>query len=100
MSFSINTFAKLLLRIPISDYTNGFRCYSRKAVKLIVANKLISRGYIVLSEVAYLCYKKDLKFAELPIDFHFKEVTKSNLNRKEIKEAFWTLLQLRFEKKF
>ena len=100
MSFSINKFAKILLKIPISDYTNGFRCYSRKAVEFIVDHKLKSQGYIVLSEVAYLCYKNGLVLAEFPIDFHFKEVTKSNLNWMEIKEAFWTLIQLRFMKNF
>lgn len=96
MSFSINTFAKLLLHIPISDYTDGFRCYSRKAVDFICSNKLQSRGYIVLSEVAYICYKKGLTFAEVPIDFYFKEVTKSNLNMNEVKEALRTLIKLRF----
>lgn len=96
MSFSINTYAKLLLRIPISDYTDGFRCYSRNAVDFICSNKLKSRGYIVLSEVAYICYKKGLTFAEIPIDFYFKEVTKSNLNIREVKEALVTILKLRF----
>ena len=96
MSFSINTLAKILLRIPISDYTDGFRCYSRKAVELITTHEVKSHGYIVLSEIAYLCYNNGLTFAEVPIDFHFKEITKSNLNWREVKEALWTLFRLRF----
>lgn len=96
MSFSINTFAKLLLHIPISDYTDGFRCYSRMAVEFICSYKIQSRGYIVLSEVAYLCYKRGFIFAEVPIDFYFEEVTKSNLNIKEVKEALITIIRLRF----
>ena len=71
MSFSINTLAKLLLQIPISDYTDGFRCYSRKAVEFITTHEVKSRGYIVLSEIAYICYKKGLSFGEVPIAFHF-----------------------------
>lgn len=98
MSFSINTFAKLMLRIPVSDYTDGFRCYSRKAVATITRYKLQSRGYIVLSETAYICYKKGLRFDEIPIDFYFKSITKSNLNVNEIKEALTTLMKLRFTK--
>lgn len=98
MSFAINTFAKILLRIPISDYTDGFRCYSKKAVDFICSYEIKSRGYIVLSEVAYLCYKKGFRFAEVPIDFYFKPVTKSNLNLREVKEALKTIIRLRFTK--
>lgn len=96
MSFSINTYAKLFLRIPISDYTDGFRCYSRKAIDFICSHEIKSRGYIVLSEVAYLCYKNGFTFREIPIDFHFKQVTKSNLNMNEVKEAMQTIMRLRF----
>lgn len=96
MSFSINLLAKLLLRIPISDYTNGFRCYSRKAVEYITGHQVKSQGYIVLSEIAYICYKKGLTFEQISIDFHFKSVSKSNLNLKEIREAIFTLIRLRF----
>lgn len=96
MSFSINTFAKVMLQIPISDYTDGFRCYSRKAVAFITSHQVQSRGYIVLSEIAYMCYKNGFTFAEIPIDFHFQEVTKSNLNTKEIKEALLTIIRLPF----
>jgi dolichol-phosphate mannosyltransferase len=98
MSFSINTFAKMVLKIPISDYTDGFRCYTRKAVAIISRHKVQSRGYIVLSETAFICYKKGLVFDEIPIDFYFQTVTKSNLNIKEVKEALQTILRLRFAK--
>jgi dolichol-phosphate mannosyltransferase len=98
VSLSVNAFAKLLLQIPISDYTDGFRCYSRKAVIFICSQKLISKGYIVLSEVAYRCYKEGFIFDEIPIDFHYKFVSKSNLNAKEVREAFITLLKLKLYK--
>ncbi len=96
MSFCINNLAKFLLRIPITDYTDGFRCYSRRAVEFITTYHVKSQGYIVLSEIAYICYKKGLIFAQVPIDFHFKEVSKSNLNWREVIEALWTLIRLRF----
>lgn len=98
MSRSINIFAKLMLRIPISDYTDGFRCYSRKAVAIITTHEVKSRGYIVLSETAYICYKKGLKFDQIPIDFYFEAVTKSNLNVREVKEALKTIIFLKFSK--
>lgn len=98
MSFCINNLAKFLLGIPIDDYTDGFRCYSRRAVEFITAYHVKSHGYIVLSEIAYICYKKGFIFAQVPIDFHFKSVSKSNLNLKEVSEALLTLIRLRFTK--
>lgn len=97
MSFAINTFAKIILQIPINDYTDGFRCYSRKAVAIICSYEIKSRGYIVLSEIAYLCFRKKLRFAEVPINFYFKPVTKSNLNLKEVREALTTIIRLPFQ---
>ena len=98
MSFLINSYAKFWLRIPITDYTDGFRCYSRRAVEYLCSQKLKSRGYVVLSEAAFLCFKKGLVLKEIPVDIHFKSVSKSNLNIKEVKEALFTILQLRFSK--
>ncbi len=96
MSHAINALARLLLRIPISDYTCGFRCYSRDAVAFLCSQKFRSRGYIVLSEAAFLCYKKDFAIKEIPVDIHFKNVSKSKLNAKEVTEAFITLFRLHF----
>lgn len=96
MSFAMNHFARLLLGIPIHDYTDGFRCYSRRAVELIVNHEFKSRGYVVLSEIAYLCYKRNMIFAEIPIEFHFSNFGKSNLNINEVKEALKTIITLPF----
>lgn len=96
LSISINIFSRWLLKIPITDYTNGFRCYSRKATKALCLHKFISQGFIVLSEAAFVCKKKGFKFDEVPINFHYEFVSKSNLNLKEAKEAFVTLLKLKF----
>lgn len=96
MSRAINAFAKFFLRIPISDYTDGYRCYSRKAVTFLCSQKFKSKGYIVLSEAAYLCFKNGFILKEIPITIHFRSLSKSNLTIQEIKEALITILQLRF----
>lgn len=94
MSFMINTFAKIFLGLKITDYTDGFRCYSRRAVELITRHKFRSKGYIVLSEIAFICQRKNLKLVEIPIDFNFKSPTKSNLGLNEVKEALATIIKL------
>ncbi|MBI5044731.1 MAG: polyprenol monophosphomannose synthase [Candidatus Levybacteria bacterium] len=95
MSFSMNLFARICLGIPITDYTDGFRCYSRRAVELILSRKISSKGYVVLSEIAYVCYRNNMKFSEIPIDFYFDSTLKSNLDIGVIKEAVKTLILLR-----
>jgi dolichol-phosphate mannosyltransferase len=95
MSKMMNLFAKSCLRIPITDYTNGYRCYSRKAAELLCSHSFISKSYVVLSESAFLCYKRKMNIAEIPIVFTHQSITKSNLDWDVIREAIRTLLFLR-----
>jgi dolichol-phosphate mannosyltransferase len=95
----VNLYLKLMLQIPITDYTNGFRCYTRKALKQIDLDKFDSKGFITLSEIAYKMKQKGCSFAEIPFVFIFNKTNKSNFNIKEIKEAFFTVLKLKFNTK-
>lgn len=98
LSRGMNIVAKTLLQVPISDYTDGFRCYSRKAALFLSSQEFYSKGFVVLSETAYRCFKKGYIIMEIPIHIHFKQVSKSNLNLHEVKEAVFTLFRLRFSK--
>lgn len=91
----VNFYIKLMLQVPITDYTNGFRCYRRKSLEMIDFSSFHSKGFIVLSEIAYKMHKKGCSFGEIPFDFNFNQVNKSNFNLTEIKEAFFTILKLR-----
>lgn len=92
----VNFYIKTLLGIPISDYTNGFRCYRRKAFERINFNKIRSQGFIVLSEIIYHIYKNGGSIGEIPFVFKYYNINPSNLNSKEITEAFFTILRLKF----
>ena len=51
-SYFSNTLAKIVLNIPVSDYTNGYRIYSKKAANHINSNcGKIGDGFIILSEI-------------------------------------------------
>jgi dolichol-phosphate mannosyltransferase len=90
-----NIFARTLLGIPISDYTNGYRAYTRKAAEAIDFKKIAATGYIVLSEVAYQLHLKGLRFACLPTIFVNRRRGQSNLSLKEITGAFRGVTSLR-----
>lgn len=92
----VNFYIKLMLQVPITDFTNGFRCYRRSALEKIDFNSFHSKGFIVLSEIIYKIYKNKGSLGEIPFNFIHKEINKSNFNFVEIKEAFLTILKLRF----
>lgn len=91
----VNLYIKLMLQVPITDYTNGFRCYKRDSLERIYLDSFYSRGFVFLSEIIYKLHKKGASITEVPFVFNFKEMNKSNFNFSEVKEAFITILKLR-----
>lgn len=90
-----NFYANLVLGIGLSDYTNGYRVYGRKAAEKIDFDKVRSSGYIVLSEIAYQLFKKGVKFVEVPTIFINRRQGVSNFSLKEIKESFLSVIIIR-----
>ena len=95
MSRLINYFLYFWLNIKISDYTSGFRLYSRNAAELIIKNKLQARGFIALSETAYLLYKNGYSISEVPITWNHRRFGKSNINIKELLSSLVFVIKLR-----
>ena len=91
-----NILARLLLRVPIKDYTNGFRFYDRKATEYIVKKCEDSKslGFILLSEIALELYKGNFKIAEVPTIFFNRERGESKVNFIEIFLSFVGLIKL------
>lgn len=92
-----NLWIKFMLGIYLTDNTSGFRCYRRKVLENINFNSISSKGFIVLTEIAYQIYKKGFRFGEIPINFKPVDINRSNLNIKELKEAFFTVLRLKIK---
>ncbi len=90
-----NLWIKLMLGISLSDNTSGFRCYNRSVIEAVDFDLIKSRGFIVLTEIAYQIHKYGFRFGEIPINFTPVDFNKSNLNIKEVKEAFFTVLRLK-----
>jgi len=65
-----NRLARATLRIPVADYTNGYRVYSRGAAELIVntCGKL-GKGFIALSEILVNLYYRGFRIGETPTVF-------------------------------
>lgn len=91
-----NRYARAVLHIPLSDYTNGFRCYRRAAVEAVETDHIDAKGYVVLSEVAYQLHRKGFSLGEVPTIFVNRRRGISNLSIHEIKEAFFSVLRIRW----
>ena len=91
-----NLLARLMLRIPIQDYTNGFRFYDRKAAKHIIkkCSKSQSSGFILLSEIAMELYINNFILDERPTIFINRIRGESKASLFEIINSFLGLLRL------
>ena len=95
LSYISNKLARIVLKIPVSDYTNGYRVYSRRAVKLITKNcGKIGDGFIVLSEILLVIKMNNFKINEVPTVFINRKRGESSVNLKLILESFFGLLRL------
>ena len=94
-----NLLAKFFLQIDISDYTNGFRIYSRKAAKKIVSDcGKIGDGFIVLSEILLRIHLSKLKIMEIHSIFINRVRGQSSVNFKLILQSLIGLIKLFFIK--
>ena len=95
-----NFLAKWLLKIPCTDYTNGFRIYSKEATKLIVKKcGKIGDGFIVLSEILLILNINKFKIDEVSSVFINRIRGESSVNFKLIVQSLLGLIKLFFIKK-
>ncbi|MCP4230103.1 MAG: polyprenol monophosphomannose synthase [bacterium] len=89
-----NFYARFFLGIPISDYTNGYRCYRRETAAALELDTINAKGYIVLSEVAFQLYRKGFSVGEIATVFVNRERGESNFSVSEVLSAFLNILVL------
>ena len=89
-----------MLKIPISDFTNGYRIYSKRSVKKIIKNcGKIGDGFIILSEILVELYVSNLKIGEIESVFVNRKRGESSVNLSLILVSFIGLIKLYFNKK-
>lgn len=84
-----------VLRLPIRDYTNGYRLYGRRAAEVLLRAPLRERGYIALSESAYVLHRAGLRFSEVPTRFVNRQFGESNMGAAEAVGALRALLRIK-----
>ena len=96
-SFLSNKLAKFLLRVNVSDYTMGYRIYSRSATKHVVNNcGKVGDGFIVLSEILVELNSNNFSIADTETVFINREKGDSSVNLKLIYESLIGIFKIYF----
>lgn len=98
MSYFASVYVRLVLWIPVSDTTAGFKCYKRKVLETIKLDEIKFMGYAFQIEMKYTAWKLGFKIVEVPITFIDRVVGVSKMSTRIFKEAFWGVLKMRFKK--
>lgn len=95
MSRLSNGLLRAVLRLPTRDYTNGFRVYSRRAAEALASADLRERGYISLTEWAWVLHHAGMRFADVSTTFVNRRQGASKMGGGEAVAALRALLRLR-----
>ena len=88
-SFLSNKLAYLLLKVNVSDYTMGYRIYSKNAIKHVVKNcGKVGDGFIVLSEILAELNYANFKIRDTKTTFTNREKGQSSVNLNLILQSF------------
>jgi dolichol-phosphate mannosyltransferase len=88
-------YARLVLGVPVSDLTGGFKCYRRRVLESIDLEAVRSRGYAFQIETTYRALRAGFRVVEVPITFVDREVGGSKMSRSIVLEAIWKVPALR-----
>jgi dolichol-phosphate mannosyltransferase len=94
LSILINSLLRRILNINVSDFTNGFRQYSRRAAEYLVSRNLRETGFIALSEWLVVLKKGNFSVGEVPTTFTDREYGKSSAGICEHLNAIRGLLRI------
>jgi dolichol-phosphate mannosyltransferase len=92
----INIFLRIWLNIDVSDFTSGFRLYSRKAIGILISSDIKSKGFITLSETLYKIKLANLRIGEVPITWNYRIHGKSNVDLNEFIVSLYFIIKMRF----
>lgn len=94
MSWGVNFYARLLLRLPPRDTSGGYRCYRATTLAKINFDEFLSKGYSFQEEMMWRMKRVGARFAEVPIIFVDRVRGVSKINPREAWRALWIIARL------
>jgi dolichol-phosphate mannosyltransferase len=94
LSYTANTYSRLLTGVPVCDATGGFKAFRRAVLEAIDLSHVHSDGYSFQIEMTFHCWRKGFRIREIPIIFADRRVGISKMSRRIIVEATWMVWRL------
>jgi dolichol-phosphate mannosyltransferase len=92
--FANRVYVPLLLGVPITDATAGYRLWRRQTLIGLDLDRIRSNGYVFQVEMAYVAYRLGFRVAEIPIYFPDRKRGQSKMDFRITLEAALRVWQL------
>ena len=93
LSRGANTYARLMLGVPVRDTTAGYRAYRADTLRAINLDTVQSQGYCFQIDLTLRAVNAGLTVTEVPITFVDRTRGASKMSRAVMAEAFWRVAQ-------
>ncbi|GEM68431.1 dolichol-phosphate mannosyltransferase [Sphingobacterium mizutaii NBRC 14946 = DSM 11724] len=100
MSYFASAYVRLITRIKIQDATAGFVCFRREVLETIPLDKIKFVGYAFQIEMKFTAIQYGFNVVEIPIIFTDRTLGTSKMSTKIFKEAFFGVIQMKFNSLF
>jgi dolichol-phosphate mannosyltransferase len=84
-----NSYARMILRMGVSDLTGGFKAWRSKLLADVLVDDTASDGYGFQIEMTLRAAHRGARIRELPIIFHERRAGISKMNWRIASEAVW-----------
>jgi dolichol-phosphate mannosyltransferase len=91
-----NYYVRAITGLAVQDSTSGFRCYTSRALRVLLESPIAAEGYAFLVETTFRAQRAGLQIAEVPITFVDRREGQSKMSRKIIFESVLRPWRLRF----
>ena len=97
-SILINFLIPKILKIDITDATNGLRRYNKNAVAKLLMFEIKNAGFIYLSEQLLILSRNGCTISELPIVFINRTIGSSSVTWRDVRNSLFGLVRLSLNK--
>lgn len=95
LSHAGGRYAAIMLGLPLTDLTGGFKCFRAGALRALDPDLVHSRGYAFQIELTYQAARAGFEIAEIPIVFREREHGHSKMSAAIALEAMWRVPLMR-----
>jgi dolichol-phosphate mannosyltransferase len=82
-----NRYVAAITGLRVGDATSGFRCYTQRALRVLLEGRTRAEGYAFLVEATFRTHRAGLRVTEVPITFTDRREGQSKISRKVILES-------------